>query len=286
MTVFLIVLKVILWILLAVLGIIIIACVLPISGKVSYIDGKFAYKAAYSYVTLIDSKGGGLINRLRKRKKKPEKDDDSDSSDDVEIEEVPEMSEHSDTPENPQENSSVENNIGDSDNIPENDDTQDDIPEDDEDFIGFDEDEDYDDDDENSSGKSLSDKIEFILDIWRAADRPLLKIFKGFHLNDIYIDFIIADEDAYKCAMKYGTISGTVYNLLAWLGALFTIQFKTVDINAGFDLKESRWDASAKVKFRLGTLVIAGIWFLITYLFRIYIPNKTSAKKAAAETAE
>ena len=287
LTVILIILKVLLWIILSVLGIIFIACILPISANVSYLDGKFAYRAKYSFVPLMDSDGGGLLNRLRKRRKKPKKDDkdeDSDSPQDTEIEEVPEMSEHHDIPhEEPQEDTTED--IQDSDEeIP---DDSEDIEED-EDFPEFD-DEDFDDDSDTKSDnkKSLGDKIEFLLDIWRAADRPVLKIFKGFHFNDIYIDFIIANEDAYKCAVNYGMISGAVYNLLGWLGALFTLQFKTVDINAGFALKENRWDASSKVTFRLGTLVIAGIWFLITYLFKIYIPNKRNAKKAkTAETAE
>ncbi|MBR1592716.1 MAG: hypothetical protein IJ666_06885 [Ruminococcus sp.] len=276
------ILRVILWILLAVLGIIVLACIFPISAKVSYIDEKLSYKAAYWIVPLINSDGGGLLNRLRRRRKKPSKDDDNDNEDndfddiddidDIEIEEVPELSEHPDD-----------------ENIPGEDSDETDIPE--EDITEYMNDEDLTEEPEEESsekkGKSLGDKLELISNIWEAADRPVLKIFKGFHFSDIYIDFIVANEDAYKCAVNYGMVSGTVYNLLAWLGALFTLRFKTVDINAGFALKKSRWDISAKVKFRLGTLVIAGIWFLITYLFKIYIPNKISTKKSrTAQSAE
>ena len=290
MAVILIILKVILWILLAVLGIIVLACVLPVSAKLSYIGGKLAYKASYSFVPLMDSQGGGLLNYLRKRRKKPKKDSkadkkDKDDSDGVEIEEVPELSEHPDiSAEQPQESENVTEEITEpADDIPETAESGDTF-DDDGDFTDFDDDEQDNYNDDNK--KSLGDKIEFLVNIWEIADRPLLKIFKGIHFNDIYIDFIVANQDAYKCALSYGAVSGTVYNFLAWLGALCTIEFKTVDINAGFGLDECRWDISAKIKFRLGTLVIAGIWFLMTYLFKIFIPNKINAKKKAAETAE
>ena len=127
--------------------------------------------------------------------------------------------------------------------------------------------------------KTLGEKLEALLDLWRAADRPVLKILKGVKLYELYIDFIIANEDAYKCALNYGRISGALFNLLGWLSVLFTVKLKTVDVNAGFALDKSRWDASVKVSFRLGTLVIAGIWFLITYIFRYFIPGKLQAKK-------
>lgn len=127
--------------------------------------------------------------------------------------------------------------------------------------------------------KTLGEKLEALLDLWRAADRPVLKILKGVKLYELYIDFIIANEDAYKCALNYGRISGALFNLLGWLSVLFTVKVKTVDVNAGFALDKSRWDASVKVSFRLGTLVIAGIWFLITYIFRYFIPGKLQAKK-------
>ncbi|MDE5556824.1 MAG: hypothetical protein K2J32_03895, partial [Ruminococcus sp.] len=96
----------------------------------------------------------------------------------------------------------------------------------------------------------------------------------------VYIDFIVANEDAYKCAVNYGIVSSAVYNLLAWFGELFTVSYKTVDIRSGFSLKKSQWDASCKVDFRLYTLVVSILWFLLAYLFKISIPKKQGRKKS------
>ena len=93
------------------------------------------------------------------------------------------------------------------------------------------------------------------------------------------MDFLIANEDAYKCALNYGRISGAVYYVLGWFGVLFNMKYKTVDINPGFDMKESRWDVSFKLSFNIMNVVIAGLWFLITYIFRILIPSKRMKKK-------
>ncbi len=95
----------------------------------------------------------------------------------------------------------------------------------------------------------------------------------------MYIDFIAANEDAYDCALKYGRICAVTYNGLAVLGRIFDLRIKTVDINPGFSLNKSRWDVSVSVSFRLGTLVISGIWFLMTYIFRILLPKKLKERK-------
>ena len=70
-----IVLKILLWILLAVIGLIIVVCILPVGGEVSYIDGKVSYKVKLWLLNIMDSDGGGVLGWLKKRKKnaKPKK---------------------------------------------------------------------------------------------------------------------------------------------------------------------------------------------------------------------
>ncbi|MBO7396023.1 MAG: hypothetical protein J6U16_07910, partial [Ruminococcus sp.] len=131
----------------------------------------------------------------------------------------------------------------------------------------------------NMGRDDLIEKIDFVLDIVRAADRPILKIFKGVKLYGLYIDFIIANEDAYKCALNYGRISGALYNVLAWLSVLFSVKLKTIDINPGFAVDKPRWDAAGKIKFRPITAVVAGVGLLLTYLFKFLIPGMLQDRK-------
>lgn len=293
-----IILKILLYVLLAVLGIavlvVILALALPAAVKVSFIGGKLEYKVKFSLIPLMDSGGGGLLNRLKKRRKKnkkpePEKDDFSDDEsygfadndeDDGEPEESPDIYED-DTDDSEvtdeQDESAVRTEkikrIRDRKHHKNDDD--------DDEYYVFDDEEDEDKDEkESDDGTSLMDKVDFLLDVWDCGGRPLLKVFKGIHIHDVFIDFIVADEDAYKCAVNYGMVSGTVWNGLAWLGEACTVSYKTVDVHCGFSLKESQWDASCCVKFRLHTLVTAGVWFLTTYIFRIFLPEKLRKKKA------
>ncbi|MBO5163310.1 MAG: hypothetical protein J6B75_02530 [Ruminococcus sp.] len=269
-----IVLKILMWILLAVLGLILLVLILPVSAKISYIGGKLNYSVKYSFLPMLDSDGGGLLKKFKDRKKKaPEEKEAPDE--DMESEEE-ETSAKSETPTYESETSAEvpeknETPTTESEEVPENNDT---FSEEAEDSAP-----------KKSKKKRSEDepeekksKLESILELWEIADRPALKIFKGIKLSELYIDIIVANEDAYKCALNYGRVSGAIYQLLGWLSVLFNVKLKTVDINPGFALSESRWDASVKISLNLMTPVIAGIWFLIIYIFKIFIPSKTRKK--------
>ncbi|MDE6797123.1 MAG: hypothetical protein K2J36_03825, partial [Ruminococcus sp.] len=264
-----------------VMAVLILSLVLPINAEISFIDGILKYRLKFSLIPLADSDGYGLLKKRKKRKKPapeteefedfPEEDDD-----DTDYYEDPE--EDSLNEEEEEEDSDIDIDI----DIP----IVEDFEEYEENLSGEEETEypedihDTETEKEEHEEKSLTDRIEFLINIWDIAGRPLLKIFRGFHIKKVYIDFIVAGDDPYKCALLYGTVSGTVYNLLAWLGELFTVSYKTVDIRCSFNKQKSQWNSSCKVNFRLYTLVFSILWFLTVYLFRIYIPEKHGRKKS------
>lgn len=274
-----IVLKILLWIVLAILGIILLFLIVPISAEVSYIDKKLTYKIIYGFVNLHDSEKKGIASKFiggfgNKKKKK-----DTDDIDDIEsiednIEEVL-LSKPDEVYDNNDETEDViEDTISETESENEiSDDSRNDSKESEE---------------KNPDGKidkffdkidKYEEKIEMLLDMLRSADRPLIHMCKGFRFSRIYIDFMIADEDAYKCALNYGRISGAVYNFLGWLSTVCTTGFETVDIFPDFKAKESRWDISLKFSFKFVTPIVAGIYFLITYMFRFFIPQKWQERK-------
>jgi len=309
-----IILKILLYILLAVLALILVVLITPAGGEFSYIDGKFRYKVKLWIINLMDSEGGGLYGWWKKRKankkdkpkkpkkeKKPkpvkekkskkkkkqrekyewEKELDDIPVNDPEADMVPAVTEdtdsgaHTETAEN-----SSSGVTAHTDEAPKEDDKKKKDEADDDPF------ESDDDDKENDEEKkSLSDKVEFLVGIWESAQRPMLKIFKGFKLKDFYIDFIIADEDAYDCALKYGKYSTLIFNGIAFFSQLFTVRLKTIDVRPQFGVAKGRWDTSGKLSFRLGTAVIAGAWFLLTYIFRTFIPDKLRKRKMKKSAA-
>ncbi len=292
-----IVLKILLWILLAVLGLIVLVLILPVSAEASYIGGKLSYKVKYWFINVMDSGGGGVMGWLKKRRAKPKKPkkprppkaEKKRKKKDEPAELLPaELPPEEALPAVQDDAADLPEVSGAADAIPADEpvtDTDDLFPDD-----GEDEDtgkkkkkkkdKHSSSDDDEEEKKPLSEKIEFIVGIWEQAQRPLLKIFKGFHFDDVFIDFIIADDDAHKCALSYGKMCAAVYNGLAQLSELFTVRLKTVDVNAGFALDDSRWDAGAKLRFRPCTVVIAGLWFLITYIFKVFIPDRLRRRKA------
>ena len=288
-----IVLKILLWIILAVLGIILLILWLPIRAEAAFLGNKLTYKLKYSFLLLYDSDKRGLIAWYLRRKKKKDteagQDDfspDEDFSGDDDTSDIEEMSADTvpDTTEKPEEQTSVTPEEAPAEeSAPAAEAAEEELPEEEPEKPEKPKKEKHKkkkkEKDEIEFPKTLIDKADFVLDIWRAADRPILRIFKGVKLHELYIDFIIANEDAYKCALNYGRISGASYNVLGWLGVLFNVKLKTVDINAGFGLDKSRWDASGKLSVRPITVVIAGAALLITYLFRYFIPYKLQERK-------
>ena len=273
-----IVIKIILFILLAVLGIILLVLILPVQAQFSFIGGKLNYKLKYAFVNVMDSEGGGLVPKLTKGKKKKPKKKKEDKSetdgkteikaekDEIKVEIVGEKADE-------EKDKKSEETLTEEKTSAESEEKSDEKTEDKK-------------SEKKKKKKSLGEIFELISGIWYAAKRPLRKILKGFRFTGVYIDFLIANEDAYKCALNYGRVCGVLYNVLAQMSILFTVKLKTVDVECGFAQEKSRWDAAAKLTFVPMTAVIAGIWFLITYIFRVFLPQKRQAKKQAKKAAE
>ena len=63
-----IILKILLFILLAVLGVILLVLIMPVGGEVSFIGGKLKFKVKLWIINVMDSEGGGILGWLKKRK--------------------------------------------------------------------------------------------------------------------------------------------------------------------------------------------------------------------------
>lgn len=304
-----IVLKILLYILLVVAGIILLVLITPAGGELSYIDGKFRFKVKLWIINIMDSEGGGLYSWWKKRKagkkdkpKKPKKPKPIKEKKnkkkkqrekyewEKELDDIPVNDPEADTIAAEATSNAVSETAEAVSESGESSEKAAASPKKEEKKKKDNEDEDIsdeaeEDDDEDEKKSSVSDKIDKIVGLWESAQRPVLKIFKGFRISDLYIDFVIADDDAYKCALKYGKYSAAVFNGIAFFSELFTVRLKTIDVRSQFGVSKGRWDVSGKLSVRLGTMVIAGVWLLITYLFRTFLPEKIrkfKMKKSAA----
>lgn len=308
-----IILKILLFILLAVLGVILLVLIMPVGGEVSFIGGKLKFKVKLWIINVMDSEGGGILGWLKKRKskkkpskkkkpkpqkkKKSKKKKKSDSPPDI-VFDTPAAEETSvQTEDTAVQQSTVSAAPASSEESSGSGQAQTGFytsgDEADEPEVEASPDEETEETDgkkkkkkkKEKEKKSLDELVDMLVDIWGSAKNPLCLIFKAFKFSDLYIDFVIANEDAYKCALNYGRLSAVTYRGIAQMSRIFTVKLKTVDIQPAFGMKKGRYDAALKLHFRAGTFVIAGLWFLITFIFRVFIPGKIrkiKAKKSAA----
>lgn len=128
----------------------------------------------------------------------------------------------------------------------------------------------------DKSKEPLSDKIDKLVDIiekvkiiWNVSKKHLLNIFKHIYIEELMIDFLVADEDAYNTAMNYGRINAAVYNLINLIRTFFTVTIKTVDIVCDFDAKEPIYDISTKITVKPATILSAAFGILFGLLINI-----------------
>ena len=115
----------------------------------------------------------------------------------------------------------------------------------------------------------LKDIIEKVKLIWSFSKKHLRRIFKRIYLENLMIDFVIADEDAYNAAMNYGKMNAAVYNLLNAVRIMFPVSVKTVDIVCDFEKKESVYDFEVNIIVKPATVFSAGFGILFGLLKNI-----------------
>lgn len=209
---------------------------IKIKAEISFINGKFAFTVKYLCFTIFPFKEK---KKNKKEKKKVSKDVKDSSTDETssDIENVSEMT-----------NESEQTNIEQLQINEKN----------------------------NKKKEPLSDKIDKIFDIldkvkiiWNVSKKHLRNIFKRIYIEELMIDFVIADEDAYKAAMNYGKINAGIYNLINFIRTFFTVTIKTVDIVCDFDSKESVYDFSTKITVKPSTILSAAFGILFGLLINI-----------------
>ncbi len=132
----------------------------------------------------------------------------------------------------------------------------------------------------------LRDIIEKVKIIWGFSKKPLCKIFTHIYLDNLFIDFIIAGEDAHKTAVSYGTVNAAVYSAISVVRQLFPITFKTVDIVCDFDRKEPVYDCGVNVTMRPSTALSAAFAVLFGFIFNLrkIMGNKSEQTETAAQS--
>ncbi len=139
-----------------------------------------------------------------------------------------------------------------------------------------------------SKKKKLNIDIEMIMDYVKNAWPPVKKLFKKIRWYDIYIDWVVASDDAAKTALQYGGICAFLYPFFEWLTTYFTAHVKEVHIEPDFSKEKQDVFIYFVLKLRLSTALACVIWLawrvLKTYMKydkgEATAPKKKSGKQA------
>ncbi len=135
----------------------------------------------------------------------------------------------------------------------------------------------------------IGDKIDFIKQLYGIGKKPVFKVLHGISLTGLFIDFDIADNDAYDCAIKFGNMNALVFNALSALSCLFSVKKKSINIHCVYDEKPQKYDAAFCLKLRPTTVLSAaiclGIKYLIYFVIKPYMKAKKRKKNRAAAKA-
>lgn len=130
--------------------------------------------------------------------------------------------------------------------------------------------------------KSLKDRLAGYIEQWEkikphipAGKKAVKKLIKSIRVDDLYLRYLVTDEDAYECAMKYGKTNMVVYDALGVLSALVTVRIKKIEILTKFNCDETDYELSCKVKTRPSTLLAISI----ACLFRVVIVYFRQSRK-------
>lgn len=99
-----------------------------------------------------------------------------------------------------------------------------------------------------------------IMDYVRSASPPIKRLFKKIRVSDLYIDYVVATDDAAKTAIKYGAVCAALYPAIEWLTTYFTVHARQVNVEADFSEEADDIFAYCRVKLRVSTALGCILW--------------------------
>ncbi|MGN0607541.1 MAG: hypothetical protein ACI4JM_13580 [Oscillospiraceae bacterium] len=129
----------------------------------------------------------------------------------------------------------------------------------------------------NERGKSennLMDTIDTVIRLIEECADGIKKSARKIIIKNLYVSFIIRNDDACTCAVNYGIISGAVYTLVGIVSSLFKTSLKKISVGLEFNQPDSVYDFSFSLKLKLGTGIKTVLNILFKYIVLLYKKSK------------
>lgn len=109
--------------------------------------------------------------------------------------------------------------------------------------------------------RGLDGLLEIIGETMSIVKNTSIRILKHTLIRKLKIDLLIVGDDAADTAMKYAYVCSAVYPAVSFIDSNMNLRRKEIDIEAGFNKRETRAFAEARVSIRpwfaLGAIISA-----------------------------
>ncbi|MCC8070084.1 MAG: DUF2953 domain-containing protein [Ruminococcus sp.] len=115
------------------------------------------------------------------------------------------------------------------------------------------------------SDSNALDTLNLLLDIFKAIKEKLGDFITSVKITNLYINFQVADIDAFDCALKFGKLNIVLGNILGFLQRNFKVKKKSINIQPKYNSHDSLYDISFKIKLGLGK----GLTKILIMIFKV-----------------
>ena len=111
----------------------------------------------------------------------------------------------------------------------------------------------------------FSGTIKLLLGFLRDLIPHIRKLLKHIKIRNVVIDIIIAENDAAKTAIEYGSVCAVAYPVLSGLESVAGVKYKAINIKSDFEGQNSSFAFKGDIRTRIIFLLIALIKVYLEY---------------------
>lgn len=126
---------------------------------------------------------------------------------------------------------------------------------------------------ESVSLGSFSEIIEKVKELYELCGKHIRRLLKSIRISDTELDLLVSNEDAFAAAMQYGAVNALIWNFLATLGLIFSLEIKSVNIRCGFGGNGYAANGGFTVNVRPAAVLAAGFMLSVKLLYRYKIKD-------------
>ena len=138
----------------------------------------------------------------------------------------------------------------------------------------------------DQESRTLQATIEQVLDLLRAAKKPLKLLYRHLWVRRLDFRLVVAREDAAQTAIAYGRMNGWVHGAYAAISQFVRMKKGRVLVQGDYLSQQDRLQASFVLTLRVLFLLAAGIQFVARFLWKTLKNSRAAGDAAVTSSAK